>query len=161
MTKRIIRRMKQILNMYRMVKTTQKSIDVIDKMATKHLVKHERRDRLEHTFRPAASAVKSSYVEKYRRTSFIKTNDICVDAIENGYLVAGVTSDPNGAKLDGITEIDNLGITTKGRELIDKAWIIPIGLWLVWWDKFGVFVSGFIVGILLPAVFFLIKWLIP
>jgi hypothetical protein len=84
-----------------------------------------------------------------------------VDAIKSGYLESGITHDPNGAEVDGITEIDNLKVTTKGRALIDKAWIIPIGLWLTWWDKFGVFLSGFVVGTLLPALFFLIKWLWP
>lgn len=142
--------------MYRITKLVQKTINEIDELVEEP---HKRKEEL--VIRPAAAYIKDEYIKKYHPTGYFSVNAICSDAIENGYLKQGLTSDRGGLRHDGITEIDNLEITAKGRGLIDTAfWIIPIGLLSSWWDKYGVFISGAVVGLLTAPVIILAKWLI-
>jgi hypothetical protein len=68
---------------------------------------------------PATWVVKQDYAKKYGATSF-EVHDACADGIKFGYL-EGYVDEKNGIKVDIIC------LTTKGRTLLDKIWVIPIG----------------------------------
>jgi hypothetical protein len=131
--------MKQIFDIYRFVK-------IIDKMA------RDLEDEYPIPFSltgydmryPATLVCKEAYVEQYN-VKKIDANHANIDAISMGYL-EGFTS--NKADL----AVDCLRITTKGRELIDKTWIIPIGLLYHTFEKYGRFITGFILGVVIPVV---------
>lgn len=46
----------------------------------------------------------------------------------------------------------------KGTDLTDTVFRFPIGLVEAVWEKHGRFISGFIVGLVIPAIAELIKW---
>jgi len=94
------------------------------------------------TFAPAPSIspthAKKDYILRHPWTSGAAANEICRAAIDNGYIEPG---DKQGAMSDAIR------VTDKGTDLVDAAlFIIPIGLFVAWWGKFGQLIAGVGIG---------------
>jgi hypothetical protein len=140
--------MKQIFNMYRFVRLideTERELELKfpnEMVFSGYDVRH-----------PATYVIKKEYVKKYRKTAK-DAHDICADAIKNGYL-------EGRTEKNGSLKVDVIRSTTEGRALIDKTlYILPIGLWHAWYEKFGQFILGIFVGLFVPATASFIKWLI-
>jgi hypothetical protein len=130
--------------MYRITKLVEECVDELANTARN--IKHTRRKTI--TLRPAASYIKQKYADRYRLPHYFRVNDICDDAIANGFLKAGITFDPNGKDIDGITEVDNLEITSKGREFISA---FPFGFLEELFGK-RKFIGGVFSGLLIALI---------
>ena len=129
MIRRIIQRMKQLLDTYRFVKLCRKLIDEAE-------IKTPPEFRLVgfQGAHAVTAAVKRDFMKKYSKATLSKVSYTCVDAIKNGYLEA-TDAIHEGQKLD------TLCITTRGRKLID----IPIGTLQEFLSEYGLVVT-FVTG---------------
>lgn len=163
--KDILKRMKQTLDMYRLLKVTKKSIKSVDKhLRDANFPREGRR----HIFWLSSSYIKGEMRRRYLwlRYSYSQIEDIYDDALANEFIESRLIEDreiiPDG-KLLSDKPIEQLRITRKGRELLDRAlWIIPIGLYYAWFKEYGRFFAGAGVGgvvILIGKTF--IDWILP
>jgi hypothetical protein len=123
---RIIRRMKQTLNVYRFVKLVERvSNDAAAKEQSEEILWV---GRSYHA--PIATPLKYRFAEKYHYT-LQQVGDICEDAIEYKYLGVSTRKAPKNV-------VDVLEVTTKGRRLLDTIPglpFLPYGLIRAWWKK--------------------------
>lgn len=140
--------MEQILNVYRLVKLVEQiSEEESSKRPIEEVVWV---GRSYHA--PVAAPLKHKFAGRYDY-SYQRVDDICDDALVDKYLSVSARKGPKN-------KVEVFIVTTKGRELIDTAfWVVPIGLLNAWWNRYGVFTTGFVAGLILPALILVVKWL--
>lgn len=157
MIKRIIKHMTNILNIYRFTKIVDSSAGQIGQMLKSS--KFDRSGRKLYMWVSTAYA-KDAFRQKYPKNTYNQIEDICEQAINQKYLQRRI-SIPEALVVAGEEEeIEQVRVLAKGHELLDKAWIFPIGLWSTWWDKYGVFLVGFGIGGLFVGLIQIIKVII-
>jgi hypothetical protein len=136
----IMRRMKQTLEMWRFVKVTDATADMLEAISP---LRPEQRlsGFLSHT--PTITGVELAYQKKYKHAKLSDVRRIYKDAVDNGYIERTVDN-------NGTLPVDVLRVSAKGYLLTDGWRFFPIGLWNAIFKEYGGFVS-FLIG--LPTAF--------
>ena len=151
--KRILKDMRHILDKYRMVYIANKTCELLEKDKPSEWI-----DTGAEMWYPSATDIKNNFVIKYRKrkpwnSRYTKRyiTELLQDCVNDGYVQA------HASEVNDRT-VDLIQIKKSGRELIDTIPGLPfikIGLYELWWDKHGIFISGFVMGVALQIVLFI------
>lgn len=148
----ILRRMRNILNQYRFVKIANESEHFIGETLEYGKTPFNRAGkRLKYV--TATAYIKDEFKKKYSKVTFDEIDNICEDTIANEYLEPRTINGKDGG-------IEQVAVTKLGRDLLDRAGFIPIGLFYAWWSKYGVFLAGIGVGAIIALLIALLKLII-
>lgn len=148
----IIAHMKKIYRMYQLTK-------LVDELVEKHEKKNPSalKNSNYDVWHPTSAYLKGEFIVKHKRVTLQQANSILASAIKNEYL-QGNHQNHNGQKVDIVCINPD-----KGGDLLDTVPYLPflkIGLYEEIWKKHGVFISGIVVGVFLPLIIALCKWLV-
>lgn len=132
--RRIIRRMNQILNMYRMVKVVDQVTKEIEAVNNIPVLENDF-----HAGAPKLLRVKKTFSKRHKKVPFQETHRLLVDTIESEYL------EPSAITV-GNESFKTVVITKRGRGLIDSVPLLPfikIGLMKAWLEEYGIVFTSF------------------
>ena len=147
----IIQRMKHIFSIYQITK-------IVDDLVNEH-EKDEPTPKFQLSGNKAHHPTSMFVRQQFRHKHGANTSravSVLESTISNGYLLGSTGT-------IGDTKVDMVCVTDKGRELLDTVPYLPflkIGLYEALWAKHGGFISGVILGTLIPILIALVKWIL-
>lgn len=132
-----LRRMRNIYRQYKFVKYLDSDIKAFEN-------KHDFLQEMEYRLKPVSKVVKKEYAEKTGKTR-LEVANIVDAAMTNDFIE--VYEDQNGDKTRHLWVAPG-----KGRDLLDRVWIFPVGLWREWLNAYGALLSFLTGGVFGAAV---------